>query len=323
MNVSAIERRLTVVAVVVPFAGFIAALVLLWGDAASTRDLAIMAVMYVITGFGITIGYHRLLTHRAFEAPTAVRAAFAIAGSMAVQGSAIHWVSDHRKHHTFADEDGDPHSPHTHRSTGLRGVLEGIWHSHVGWLLDRDKRRPERERYAPDLMSQPVMRFLDRAFPALILLGLAIPFAAGWAIGGTLTAGLTGLLWGGAVRIFLLHHATWSVNSVCHLYGTRPFEIDDQSRNNWAVAIVALGEGWHHNHHAFPTSAKQGLRRWQLDPSWLIIRSLALVGLARNLRLPTPAQLARKLPKPQAGAGTGAPEAPGRLAAPAQPAGTS
>ncbi len=292
---SSLERRITTAAVVIPFAGFVAAIVLLWGGLVSGRDLAIFAVMYALVGFGITIGFHRLLTHRAFEAPPAVRGALAILGSMSLQGAVIHWVADHRKHHTFADEQGDPHSPHTHDGEGWRAVLGGMWHAHTGWLFDRDERASAR-RYARDLREDPVMRFVDRYFLVWVLLGLLIPFLAGFALsGGELTAGLTALVWGGLVRIFLLHHATWSVNSICHIYGKRPFAIDDESRNNWAVAFVSLGEGWHHNHHAFPTSARHGLSRLQFDPSYALICLMERLGLARNVKRPGASDVADKL----------------------------
>ncbi|MGZ4267576.1 MAG: acyl-CoA desaturase [Solirubrobacteraceae bacterium] len=291
-----LERRITITAVVVPFLAFIAAIVLLWGGVVSWRDLAIFAVMYALVGFGVTIGFHRLLTHRSFEAPTGVRVTLAILGSMSVQGAVIHWVADHRKHHAFTDEEGDPHSPHTHGGEGWRGVLGGMWHAHTGWLFDRGQRTSAR-RFAPDLKNDPAIRFVDRYFLLWVLLGLAIPFAAGVALsGGSLAAGLTALLWGGLVRVFVLHHATWSVNSVCHMYGKRPFVTEDESRNNWVVAFVSLGEGWHHNHHAFPTSARHGLQGRQFDPSYVIIRAMEKVGWARNVKEPKPAEIARKLP---------------------------
>src|SRR4051794_6255677 len=229
-GIQKLERRITVAAVVIPFVAFLAALFLLWGGAVSVRDLAILAVMYAAVGFGVTIGFHRLFTHRSFEAKPWLRATLAILGSMSVQGAVIHWVADHRKHHTFTDEEGDPHSPHLHGGEGWRGVLRGLWHSHMGWLFDREHRASAR-RFAPDLRDDPGMRFVDRWFPVWALLGLAIPFVAGFAIsGGSLAAGLTALVWGGLVRIFLMHHATWSVNSVCHMYGDRPFAIEDESR---------------------------------------------------------------------------------------------
>jgi stearoyl-CoA desaturase (Delta-9 desaturase) len=303
---SALERRITVAAVVLPFAGFLAAIALLWGGAVSARDLAILAVMYALSGFGVTVGFHRLLTHRSFEAPSAVRATLAALGSLSVQGAVIHWVADHRKHHTFADEKGDPHSPHTGGREGWRGVVRGLWHAHMGWLFDREERASAR-RFARDLRSEPAIVVVDRLFPLLALVGLAVPFLAGLALSGwELSAGLTALVWGGLARIFLQHHATWSVNSICHMYGERPFEIDDESRNNWAVALVSLGEGWHHNHHAFPTSARHGLRGCQLDPTYGLIRLMELTGLARNVRRPGPREIARKLPEgaapPQAAA---------------------
>ncbi len=245
---TAAERRITIIAVVLPFAGFCAAVYLLWDGAITARDLAILGVMYVLAALGITVGFHRLLTHRSFDAPDWLRAILAALGSMAAQGAVIRWVAHHRKHHAFADEDGDPHSPHTTRAPGWRGVALGLWHAHIGWMFAKDQPASAR-RYAPDLRDDPTISRVDRLFLTWVLLGLLIPFVAGLALsGGDLLAGLEGLLWGGLVRIFLFHHATWSVNSICHCYGKRPFITQDESRNNWAIAILALGEGWHHNH---------------------------------------------------------------------------
>lgn len=291
---SKLERRITVTAVVLPFLGFCLAVALLWGGGVSALDLSIMAVMYVLTAFGVTIGFHRLLTHRSFEAAPWLRATLAALGSMSVQGAVIHWVADHRKHHTFTDEAGDPHSPHTEGGAGWRGVARGIWHSHMGWLFDRGERASA-SRFARDLREDPAIGFVDRLFPVWALLGLLLPFLAGLALsGGSLKAGLTALVWGGLVRVFLLHHATWSVNSICHLYGERRFPTEDESRNNWAVAIVSLGEGWHHNHHAFPTSARHGLERRQLDPSYAVIRGLEKLGLVWNVKSPRETEIAAK-----------------------------
>ena len=305
---SALERRITVVAVVLPFAAFIFALWLLWGGAVTARDLAILAVFYVLVGFGVTVGFHRMLTHRSFEARPWLRATFAVLGSMSVQGAVIHWVADHRRHHTFTDEEGDPHSPHLNEGEGWRGVLTGLWHSHVGWLFE-DQHSSAR-RYAPDLRKDPLIRWIDKFFPLWVVLGLVLPFLAGLAIsGGSLTAGLTAFLWAGLVRVFLLHHATWSVNSICHMYGRRPFATEDQSRDNWLVAIVALGEGWHHSHHAFPTSARHGLRRTQLDPSYALIKVFEKLGLVWNVKEPRRDQIAAKRAMPgDAPLGAGAAE---------------
>ncbi|MBJ7458621.1 MAG: acyl-CoA desaturase [Thermoleophilaceae bacterium] len=288
---SKLERRITITAVVLPFLGFLVAIVLLWNNGVNWLDLGILAAMYVFTGAGITVGYHRLLTHRSFEAKRWVKITLAIAGSMSVQGAPIHWVADHRKHHDFTDEEGDPHSPHTHDHTGVKGVFVGWYHSHMGWLFSRDERASA-SRYARDLKNDPDIVWVDKHFFSWVLLGLAIPFALGFLLGGfTLYAGFTAMIWGGFVRIFLQHHATWSVNSICHMYGDKPFELEDQSTNNWAVAFVALGEGWHHNHHAFPTSARHGLLERQVDPAYYMIRGLEKAGLAWNVKVPDDAQI--------------------------------
>jgi stearoyl-CoA desaturase (delta-9 desaturase) len=289
----ALERRITVVAVVLPFVGFVAALVLLWGRGVSFLDLAILGVTYALVGFGVTIGFHRMLTHRAFDAKPWVRATLAILGSMSIQGAPIHWVADHRRHHAFTDEEGDPHSPHLQAEDGWRGVIKGLWHSHMGWLFEG--QRTSARRFAPDLRKDPLIRWVDKYFPLWALLGLLIPFVLGFALsGGSLFAGFTAFVWAGLVRVFLLHHATWSVNSICHMYGRRPFAIEDESRDNWIVAIVALGEGWHHSHHAFPTSAQHGLGRKQFDPSYQIIRGLERLGLVWNVRRPKDTQIEAK-----------------------------
>jgi len=280
------EKTVNILAVVLPFAATIAAIPLLWNQLVSATDLAILVAMYLITAFGITIGYHRLLTHRAFETPRAMRYAFAVMGSMAVQGSVIAWVADHRKHHAFSDEDGDPHSPHGHGG-GASGVLKGLWHAHVGWLID-GHGRADWYRYAPDLMEDPGMRRINRAFPALVGLGLLLPFTAGLLITGTLAGGLTALLWGGFVRVFFVHHVTWSINSICHFMGTRRFVTDDESRNVFWLSILSLGESWHHNHHAFPRSAHHGLRWWEVDISGIVIAGMERIGLARNVVRITP-----------------------------------
>ena len=287
------------VAVVLPFVAFLAALWLLWGGAVSALDLGILVAMYALVGFGVTIGFHWLFTHRSFEAKPWLRGTLGVLGSMSVQGAVIHWVADHRKHHAFTDEDGDPHSPHLQEGRGWKAVIGGLWHSHMGWLFD--KEHSSAKRFAPDLRKDPLMRRIDSLFPLWVTLGLVIPFVAGLAIsGGELAAGLTALLWAGFVRIFLLHHATWSVNSICHVYGKQPFAIEDESRDNWAVALVSLGEGWHHSHHAFPTSARHGLSRTQLDPSYALIKVFERLGWASNVKHPKADQIEAKRRSPEA-----------------------
>jgi stearoyl-CoA desaturase (delta-9 desaturase) len=286
---SKLERRVNLGAVVLPFVAFVAAIVLLWNDLVGWTDLAIFAAMYLTTAVGITVGYHRLFTHRAFDAVAPVRYALAVLGSMSVQGPVLDWVADHRKHHAFADDDGDPHSPHGHGS-GLRGLI----YAHMGWLIDT-QGQAEKRRYARDLLEEPWMRRISRAFPLFVLAGLAIPFGLGFALTGTLRGALTALLWGGFVRIFFVHHVTWSVNSVCHFFGRRRFQTDDHSTNVLWLALPSLGESWHHNHHAFPRAAQHGLRWWEIDPSGLLIAGLERLGLARNVvRISPERQLERE-----------------------------
>lgn len=275
-----LERNVNIAAVVLPFLAVIAGAVLAWNHFFGVRNLIILAGMYLLTAVGVTVGFHRLLTHRAFKTHRLTRYALTVFGSMAVQGPAIDWVADHRKHHTFTDEEGDPHSPHAGQGAGLGGMLRGLWHAHVGWLFSTHGQASSK-RFASDLLEDPVMRSINRAFPLLVLASLAIPFLLGLGLsGGSLTAALAALLWGGLVRIFLVHHVTWSINSICHFFGTRRFAIDDHSTNVFWLALPSLGEAWHHNHHAFPRSAFHGLRWWELDPSGWMIIAMSKVGLA-------------------------------------------
>jgi stearoyl-CoA desaturase (delta-9 desaturase) len=273
------ERIANLGGVVVPFVGVLAAIVLLWNRAVDATDLAIMAVMYVTTAAGITVGFHRLLTHRAFQTYPWLERTFAVMGSLSVQGSVMDWVADHRKHHAHTDVEGDPHSPHVGHGSGLRG----LWHAHVGWLLET-QGQADWKKYAPELYEDPAMRTIGRRFPWLVLVSLLVPTIAGFVLHGFTAGGaLQGYVWGGLVRIFFVHHVTWSVNSVCHFFGSRRFDIEDHSTNVGWLAVLSLGESWHHNHHAFPRSAYHGLRWWEVDPSGLIIAGMERVGLAWNV----------------------------------------
>jgi len=284
-------------AAVVPFVATLAAVVLLWDRLVSWHDLVLLAVMYLLTASGITVGFHRLLTHRSFRTHKPTEYAFATLGSMAVQGPVIAWVADHRKHHAHTDVEGDPHSPHVGHGDGVTGVLRGLWHAHTGWLLS-EHGRADWKRYAPDLYEDRGMRLINRRFVSLVMLGLALPAAAGYLITGTAAGAATGLLWGGLVRIFFVHHVTWSVNSICHFLGTRRFDVDDRSTNVFWLALPSLGESWHHNHHAFPRSAQHGLRRWELDPSALLIGAMERIGLAWNVIRIAPERQAAKVAGP-------------------------
>ena len=274
-----IERTANLAGVVVPFAGTLVAIVMLWNRAVDLTDLIVLVVMYMITAVGITVGFHRLLTHRAFASYPWVERTFAVLGSLSVQGSVMDWVADHRKHHAHTDREGDPHSPHVGHGSGL----SGLWHAHVGWLMET-QGQADWKRYAAELYEDPAMRRIGRSFPQLAVLSLLIPTVADWALHDFTAAGaLRGLVWGGLVRIFFVHHVTWSVNSVCHFFGSRRFDIDDHSTNVGWLSVLSLGESWHHNHHAFPRSAYHGLRWWEIDPSGLIIAGMQKVGLAWNV----------------------------------------
>jgi stearoyl-CoA desaturase (delta-9 desaturase) len=277
------DRIILTIITVLPLVSLLVVGWQLWEQALHTSDLIVFAIVYPLTGFGITVGFHRHLTHRAFEAKKPVRGALAILGSAAVEGPVISWVADHRKHHAFTDEPGDPHSPHVGHGAGLRGALRGLAHAHLGWLYDHSQRALK-TRYAPDLMNDPLIRFVDRTFALWVLAGLAVPFGLGWAIGGSIHHALTGLLWGGLVRMFVLHHVTYSINSLCHFFGRRDYETDDESRNLAWLAPLSFGESWHNNHHAFPTSARHGLRRWQVDSGAAVIWVLEKLGLAWDVK---------------------------------------
>jgi stearoyl-CoA desaturase (delta-9 desaturase) len=288
------HKAANLIAVALPPAALLAAMVLLWNSAIGPLELGLLIGLYVITCLGVTLGYHRMFTHRAFESSRVFRAIIAACGSMAVEGSVITWVADHRKHHAFTDQEGDPHSPHL-TGPGFFGGVKGLWHAHIGWLFET-VGTADRERFAPDLVKDRLIRVMDKLFLLWAALGFAIPFALGWAIGGGLGTALTALLWGGFVRVFLLHHVTWSINSVCHFFGRQRFDIDDESRNVFWLAPLSMGEAWHHNHHAFPTSAFHGLRFWErmADPTGLMISLLERLGIIWNVVRVSPARQAAK-----------------------------
>jgi len=279
---------------VIPFLAVIVAGWQVWGSALNWTDVVLFVVFYFFTGIGITVGFHRLLTHRSFKTKPWLRGLFGILGSAAIEGPVISWVADHRKHHTFSDEHGDPHSPHVDHGGGWKGAMKGLFHAHVGWIFIHTQRG-NKERFAPDLIKDPVINWVDRTFLLWAIAGLLLPFALGWIIGGTVVAGLTGLLWGGLVRVFVLHHFTYSINSLCHTFGKQEFETTDESRNLALIAIPTLGEAYHNSHHAFPTSATHGLRWYQVDISSLVINGLEKVGLVWDVVRVSPERQASKV----------------------------
>jgi stearoyl-CoA desaturase (Delta-9 desaturase) len=274
-----VERNANLAGVVVPFLGVLVAIVFLWNSLVDWTQIAIMVGMYLLTAVGVTVGFHRMLTHRAFQTYKPIEYTFAILGSLSVQGSVLDWVADHRKHHAHTDVEGDPHSPHVGHGHGF----SGFWHAHAGWLMET-QGQADWKKYAPDLYEDKGMRRIGKLFPAMVGLSLLIPTLAGFALSGfTAKGALEGYIWGGLVRIFFVHHVTWSVNSICHIFGRRRFDIEDRSTNVWWLAPFSLGESWHHNHHAFPRSAFHGMKWWELDLSGLMIRGMERVGLAWNV----------------------------------------
>jgi stearoyl-CoA desaturase (delta-9 desaturase) len=272
------ERIANLLGVVVPPLGIVVAIVLLWNRAVDEIDLALLVGMYLLTAGGVTVGYHRMLTHRSFQTHRPIELSFAFLGSMALQGSVMDWVADHRKHHAHTDEEGDPHSPHVGHGSGLRG----LWHAHTGWLFET-QGQADWKKYARDLYEDPAMRKMGKRFPLIALFSLLLPAALGGLLHGSVEGAFRGLIWGGLVRVFLVHHVTWSVNSVCHFFGRRRFDIEDHSTNVAWLSILSLGESWHHNHHAFPRSARHGLRWYEIDLSGLLIKAMQKTKLAWNV----------------------------------------
>ena len=294
---SRVSQIVTLIAVVVPPLGLVSAVGLLWGVGVHWVDLGLFLGLYVGCAFGTTIGFHRYFTHKGFEARAPIKALLAILGCMTMQGPVTQWVTDHRKHHALSDQPGDPHSPHVGHGEGAWGAMRGFVHAHVGWMFSNLGMEQGRE-YGRDLYEDRLVRTIDRMYLVWVVLTLGIPFAIGYAVGGTWQAGVEGLVWGGLIRIAAYQHATFSVNSICHMFGRQDYRSRDEARNNWLVAILVFGEGWHNNHHAFPASARHGLQRWQLDVSWWVIRALEKLRLVWNVKVPDAAQQKRRRVQP-------------------------
>lgn len=265
MRPSLAFRAAVLVVVVTPLLAVVVAIGMLWQRVVTLTDVVLLLVMYSLVAFGVTVGYHRMLTHRSFKPHPVVKFLLLVLGSMAFEGAAIQWAATHIKHHAVSDREGDPHSP-----------VDGFVHAHLGWLFTHPQEDPN--VWARHLKTDPIIMFVSKTFLLWGALSLVIPFAIG---------GWQGLIWGGLVRMFLTHHVTWSVNSVCHTFGKRPYATNDASRNEWIVGLLAFGEGWHNNHHAFPRSAFHGLTWWQVDLSGLLIAAMEKLGLASDVyRIP-------------------------------------
>ncbi|MFJ8487970.1 acyl-CoA desaturase [Streptomyces sp. NPDC094038] len=282
--------------VVGPLLCLVVAVPLLWGRGLSALDVTMAVVAYLVSGFGLTVGYHRLFTHRSFKARRGLRIALAVAGSLGVEGSPVQWVANHRRHHAFADREGDPHSPWRF-GTDTRALLKGLLHAHIGWMLKRELSN--RARFAPDIDADRDLRIVGRLFGPLTVVSLLAPALVGGLVTGTWAGALTGFFWAGLMRMALLHHVTWSVNSVCHVAGRRPFASRDKATNFWPLALLSFGESWHNSHHADPTGARHGVLPGQIDPSARLIRIFEKLGWAHDVRWPSPDRLgARLLPEP-------------------------
>ncbi len=276
---------------VVPFVALVSAAPLAWGWGLTWRDVIIATVMYAISGMGVTIGFHRYLTHRGFRAGRPLRIALAIAGSLALEASPIQWVADHRRHHRFSDKPGDPHSPWRY-GTSLRALTKGFFYSHVGWLYEWE--RTDEKRYAPELVADPDISFVSRTFSLWVAVSLLVPPLVGGLWGWSWKAALTAFLWGGLARIALLHHVTFAINSVCHITGRRPFRTRDRSQNVWWLAILSFGESWHNFHHAEPTSARHGVRLLEIDISAMTIKVMEKLRWVTDVRWPDGTVIARR-----------------------------
>jgi stearoyl-CoA desaturase (Delta-9 desaturase) len=278
-----LERRVTLATVLLPYLGLGAAIVLFWRRGVNPLDLAVFGVMYCVTVLGIGMGFHRLIAHRAYQATTLLKAALVISGSMAAQGPVIFWTAVHRRHHSYSDREGDPHSPHLH-GDGAMEILKGLWHSHMGWLFNHELT--DWGTYVRDLLHDRLIFKLNRLYFVWIALGLLLPATAEGLITMSWLGFARGFLWGGLVRVLVVHHTTWSINSVCHVFGSQPYHVKDYSTNNLVLAIPTFGESWHNNHHAFPSSAVHGLEWWQVDITGSMIKLCAWLGLASAVKVP-------------------------------------
>ncbi|RCW39949.1 stearoyl-CoA desaturase (delta-9 desaturase) [Halopolyspora algeriensis] len=276
--------------VLVPLVALIAAVPAAWGWGLGMVDISLAVVFYVASGLGVTVGFHRLFTHGSFKTNRGVKVALAISGMTAVQGPLITWVADHRRHHAYSDREGDPHSPWRFGSSPV-ALAKGFWHAHMGWLFERTLTNTD--RFAPDLLKDRVLARVNRLFPVWTVASFVLPAILGGLITWSWWGAFTAFFWAGLVRVSVLHHITWSVNSICHMIGERPFKSRDKAANFWPLALVSFGESWHNSHHADPTCARHGVQKGQLDISARMIWMLERIGWAWKVRWPNEKRLAR------------------------------
>jgi stearoyl-CoA desaturase (delta-9 desaturase) len=274
--------------IAVPFLALLAAIPVAWGWGLGWHDIIIAVVMYAISGHGVTVGYHRHFTHGSFKAKRGLKVALAVAGSLAIEGPVVRWVADHRRHHAFSDREGDPHSPWRYGET-VPALIKGLWWAHTGWLFDVEQT--PRGKYAPDLMADTDIRKVDSAFPALVAVSMLLPPLVGGLWSMSWQGALTAFFWGSLVRVALLHHVTWSINSICHTIGQRPFKSRDKSGNVWWLAFLSMGESWHNLHHADPTCARHGVEKGQIDSTARVIWAFEKLGWATDVRWPVAKRL--------------------------------
>ncbi len=286
-----LQQRFAFATILIPFIGSVLAIGLFRLSDVGGVEIGLLVSMYALTMVGITVGFHRHFAHSAFRTNIAIRIILAILGSMAAQGPVIHWVSNHRRHHQYSDQPGDTHSPHVYEGQKF-AQLRGFWYAHIGWMLNSEVTNSM--LFAKDLLQERAIAKVNQLYLAWVILGLAIPALLGGVLTATWIGALQGFLWGGLVRIFLAHHATWSINSITHLYGSRAFDTREQSTNNIWLAIPTVGEAWHNNHHAFPNSAKFGLQWWQVDLGYWVIRVMEVLGLAWDVKAPTAGMIEAK-----------------------------
>jgi stearoyl-CoA desaturase (delta-9 desaturase) len=285
------ENFALAVFVAVPFLALVLAVPVAWGWGLGWRDVAIAVLMYVVSGHGVTVGFHRYFTHGSFRANRGLKIALALAGSLAIEGPVIRWVADHRRHHAFSDREGDPHSPWRYGET-VPALLKGLLYAHMGWMFDVERTNPR--RYTPDLLKDKDIVRISKLFPALVAVSLALPVLLGGLLSWSWQGAVTAFFWASLVRVGLLHHVTWSINSICHALGEHPFLSRDRSGNVWWLALLSMGESWHNLHHADPTCARHGVQRGQIDSSARIIWIFEKLGWATDVRWPRAERLAAK-----------------------------